>query len=205
MKRYICTYTLDQFYFCSYLMCRVLTAEGANSCSDPWRSGSNPGVVWLWLKSFCAGEIQENHGGVLLGLDIFRISSQSLLIDCFTMLNRLFSYSTCNFAGNCQVATMPGSRGCAWTLSYRNFLWFCSFWAWSLRASIFWTLADERLMVVEQWKPWEIDEKSLLTMVIFHFANCNKLPKDIMISESSIYNVWTLKLTAYTCCSSLMA
>ena len=156
-------------------------------------------------RVFCAGEIQENHGGVLLGLDIFRISSQSLLIDCFTMLNRLFSYSTCNSAGNCQVATMPGSRGCAWTLSYRHFLWFCSFWAWSLRASIFWTLADERLMVVEQWKPWEIDEKSLLTMVIFHFANCNKLPKDIMISESSIYNVWTLKLTAYTCCSSLMA
>ena len=168
-------------------MCRMLTAEGANSCYDLWRSGSSPGLVWLWPKSFC-GEIQENHGGALLGLDI-RISSQSLLIDCFTNVNRLFSRSTCNFTGNCQVTTMPGSRGCVWTLSYRIFLWFCSFWAWSLRASIFWTLADEGLMVVEQWKPWEIDEKSLLTMMFFHFANCNKLPKEIMLSESSIYNV----------------
>ena len=53
-------------------MCRMLTAEGANSCYDLWRSGSSPGLVWLWPKSFC-GEIQENHGGALLGLDI-RIS-----------------------------------------------------------------------------------------------------------------------------------
>ena len=97
----------------------MLTAEGANSCYDLWRSGSSPGLVWLWPKSFC-GEIQENHGGALLGLDI-RISSQSLLIDCFTNVNRLFSRSTCNFTGNCQVTTMPGSRGCVWTLSYRIF------------------------------------------------------------------------------------
>ena len=41
-----------------------------------------------------------------------------------------------------QVDTMPGSRGCASTISCRIFRWFCSFWVWSLRASIFWTLAD---------------------------------------------------------------
>ena len=48
----------------------------------------------------------------------------------------------------CQVATMPGSRGCAWTISSRHFLWFCSFWAWFLRASIFWTLAERLSMLV---------------------------------------------------------
>ena len=60
----------------SDLICGVLTAEGANSCSDPWWSGSNPGLVWLWPKSFCMETFQEYRGGFymfLFGLEMFRI------------------------------------------------------------------------------------------------------------------------------------